>query len=1760
MAQSERKNAAVFRSVSFKKLCAWSGELEQQQQQEQLQQQHKSEDPQAAAAAAAAAAVALPTERHVSASRKVSKISSTAAGLPTAEPKRASSTPLSSISPSIRQLSERFASGAGTRVHGVAAAVTRSNSSCSSTFPRPRCPRRGGSPFHEDSGALRDCKPNNRVQKFHSGTDSVSGSDSEWRRRRHKRVSRCTSTDSGSDSGKKRDSLHSSDTRKTTEYEEEGEEQQEVEENVAARSSSSSSSRRVSSPCKSSSSFHSLTHHCDFTPLHSDKWPSVTKIRQIFDERQGSRAAAHKAETCESLKGAEPRRSESGACLPRRSPHEAACSLSEQGEKSVADRAQDREDGSRSGDCCYGMDFNPKALCQGHSEEQEAALAESHRAHKNNFSGRTSLAASSSRSRTGLSHCQRINTSPIRSQSPSSGAQTPPSTLRTIGLTSDPGGDLRPPATSSVSRPESPDTTSCLSSPRRPTARERRDRQGVRLPRDSLHSSHSSSRAPVPPTASSPPSAPTPDKAITSCSSAEARAPAGVASSLGPRWRLSSGDEEEECGRQRKESSGGSPSVSSGPASSIPSIFIERSPKERAGSYLSSSKNGWRGSKSTGRSSGSEEDSPSSLGPHGREAVRRRSLRKKKKASGASVTAGRNDYNDDDHDGESDDSDSDSLTMEHIERQHQQGTGGELAGTRPRSHSVREPSSHAHRARVQQWERIFSPATSSTLPGLSRVSKVNIPSFLSSPVGSRCSSRYSSTETLKDEDQVSGAKRAANSRLTSSSVLSKTYHGNFTMYRSPSFGHGDNFSRTPVRVRPKVVPAVAPVPTALASEVGESASVGASESMAGGARGDKNRISMSNPDITSETMSLLSFLKSDLSELKVRKTSGEKSGPVEGSAVYRMGSRTHSGTLSTPGRRLSLKDLTATLRRTKSFTHADKPSSTVRCYLTGRTTKRSASEQQLDLEDAKDGGKVTVADREVESDGGDFRVSRRRRFRDYRFHDDDNDEMISPFHERYVQEARQVIRDICQMSSREDDDADLSRTDDNSQDECFLEAKAKDLEGEKAALSAGDEARTDQEAEFKSTKDRDKHERERENRERERSKRDGQSMQLEKLNSRGTDLGEKVKRQSREPERVLLKGDSEENMFYDELSGHESSLTDEGIVTEPEIGPNDASEKSFLGSAGGHSGSKIARDVHGQPVTAWKQSALHDVGKESEGVTEDSVNGPNCLNEVGVRLPTLLDPLDVFAADRDAIIMKLSSSVDSSDVMTHSRDVPPQRSVGTTGGDGGVEAAVTPSANRRRRKFAPRGNSDGHNSGCAGGDFLNGNNLESTTEVAGNGASTAYRSLSDPMPQRCCTAAKEGNSNFSSVDSNLLGSLSVKGGGCPPEALLPEYKGSVASDLSVYSDGSLRDDAPQDYSGMIQSIVAEPGALDRLMAEEQGSGKTPKKKSFSDPSRRSDTPLLLQIDTQFKGQASSSSTEPICELDPLGQIPPSSSEPILSEQREEVWEPDGKTSHSLLMPQQQHLHPDSAKLGRKGRSKSECTPHSDDLDDGNDAADQSAEGREKFNFDSKLPGILSPRMVRRPGRKRPNRLAQFFSHDDPFEPPKPGSESQDGQGPRNDLTPPLPLQSALRSRPKHVRHASEPTSFIPISPPPLLQPVKEADCLSTLPSNQQLTSGKPPGEEAPSLEDVTQKYILDLNTERDAEGPETLAAARDSTPLSSGLEKTSDTGPSGITEVGPQKKCAEDTAASATAQKTKPRVVSPNYDYYLPVMCRSVRW
>ncbi|XP_029026434.1 rho guanine nucleotide exchange factor 17-like [Betta splendens] len=1688
MAERGSNNAPVYRSVSFKKLGSWTAS--------------RSGDPPRKSEGSGAAGVAHPPEPHkaaqppatrkVGASRKVSKISAAAAAsAATAEPGRAASTPLCSISPSIRQLTEKFRGGSGgsarTRRAPPAdgAAVTRG--SC--TFPRARGSRTDAAPsrksFHEDDdggggGCFRDSDgapasaaaealAGGKVRKFCSGTDSVSSSDTE-------RISekRLYSTDGKRDYSQI--DARASEHGKAAATDEE--------EDVA--------SREVSPPCKC---------HRNYLSPHADRWPSVTKIRQLFDERQSKADAEGVKASGGHSRESSPAESDA---LPSRS-----CA-NEAGGRALHDNclagAQSAQSAAAKETFCFGVDFNFRADHQQNSGSKEAN-ARSVEGSSSNASDRDSLQSGSRR-------C-RINPSPYASRSASTEAQA------ATAVTSDPDPDLQRSAAWSWSRSVSLDNPLRCSSPRQPTAREGRDGQGVGLPEDSLHSSHSSSKATAPATFS-PFSALPPDKATTYSSSTELRAPARAASHLGSCRRVSSGDEqEEELGRRR----GGGWSVPSDPDPSISYRGGGRGTFEQGGSYSSRSKNGWWATKGVGRSSGSEEDSPGSLGPHSREAVRRRSLRKKKKVGGVVPATGRDDY--DDHDGESEDSDSDSaLTMEHMERQTPSKTGAFMAAV-SRDHVPREARGCGSAARA-------------TLSGVARVSKVNIPPFASSPGGSRCSSRHSSTETLKEEDQAGGVGRAGSafsnaggaggSRATSSSVLSKTYHGNFTMYRSPSFGHGDNFSRAPVRVHPRIVPTVTPSSSVSAREGGTSTGVRGGESSrlkrtSDRIDNDKNRISMSNPDITSETMTLLSFLKSDLSELKVRKTNGgDKSETLESSSVHKTGSYGHCGAFLPSGCRPSLKDLTATLRRAKSFTCSEKPTAAVRSHATRGTTGRD-----LDLGGERRGGRVSVSDREVESDGGDFRVGRRQRNRDYGF--DDDELMPTPLQERYMQEARQVIHDICKMNTREDDDGSVDDADvkiiNNTLDNECLQMKKREEE---------DEAITDQGAEFKNTKDRDKHKRERENREGETRERDGQSVQPEKLNSRGSEYGEKAKRQSRETDRASLKGHSEENMFYDrsvdELSGHESSLTDEGIVTEPETGPSDPSAVSFLGTTGANLGSRVVRDVLGQPVTVWKQSALHGAGgfrKEREETAENRGRGQSCTSTVNELNGPPFMP-------RHAHDVEISSTAGPNSVNFATED----QSAAPAGG--GLEAPATPSAVRRRRKFSPSGNNN------TGSDSSNGSNAESTIPAVANGESTVYRSLSDPMPQRRCSVAEEGGNSFSSVDSNLLGSLSVKGGGGAPEAsavaTVLEYKGSVASDLSVYSDGGLRDDGIRDYCGVIRSLVAEPGAMDRLITDDHGNGKAPKKKSFSDPSRRSDAPLLSQSESPC------GSAQPIRELDQPGQIPPSSSEPILSEQKEILWEPEGTPKHTLTT-QPDHQACNSLRV-KITRSQSECTPHPTHCDDeDDDVIDQDAEEKEeqkrKFDFELKLAEVLSPRTVRRPSRKRPNRLAHFFPHEDPFESLEPGAEEQELPRDQANLTPPLPhplLQTKPKNRPKHVRHASEPATFIPISPPPHLQPLNEADCHSLHQTVECPTVAKSPGDEAPSLEDVTQKYILELSTsDKDAEGSVHLPVPRDGAESSvSPSERSNETNTSGITEAAPQKKSPEDTASMPTPQRTKPRV------------------
>ncbi|KAM9800877.1 rho guanine nucleotide exchange factor 17 [Neosynchiropus ocellatus] len=1556
--REEKKSAAVYRSVSFQKVGSWSADR---------------------AGLEAALPPEPPPARVVSVSRKVSKISATtsaaSAGLPTADPKKSSSTPLCSISPSIRQLTEKFSSE---KTHSVPPGDGAPAPGRSGTLPRVRPTRGDLSPARQS--AREDPTAGDLKEGFDkkslSGTDSFSGSDSERKL--------CRPSPDSSKSGKRDYTEVNADTRRTVTTDEE--------DDVFTRG--------APPPCKSHRSFH----HSDFIPLNPDKWPSVTKIRQIFDERQ-----LRSSLPCESLK-------------PR--PH---CEL------------QDPSGGALLTCCSPSQSLHAggaavETFCDGVTD---------HLRHEDSLGlgdpkDSSSVCSLDDRTPDTASTCKVQSSS--RSVNP----------------------DLQPSTASLRSTFPNQDTFSCSSPVQQSTVRERRVRQGVGLPRDSLHSSHSSSRVQAP--TSSLFCAPAPDKAITSSatvpSPAYVKTPVRISSSIKSRWRFSSGDEEEEHLKRR--------------AAAISGVPILRT------------KNGRLGSKFVGRSSGSEDDSPGSLGPSGKESVRRRSLRKKKRVSGVGLSSSR----DNDHNSESEDSECDSaLNMEHLERQ--RSSGGDLGFKLSRSHSAREPCSYSSKARVlQQWERMSAPLAPKTLPGVSRVSKVNIPSFASSPVDSRCSSQYSSTETLKGEDQTGSTRSAvkandgagrSNNRVASASMLSKTYHGNFTMYRSPSFGHGDNFSRTPVRVVPKMVPAMTPPVGVSGRKAGDIETVRNPGDVHNKC---ENRISVSNPDIASETMTLLNFIKSDLSDLKVRKTSeGDSSGSVE------------AGTHAASGRRPSLKDLTATLRRAKSFTYSGKPAAPVRCYLTTGATKRSSSEQQLDLGGELNGARASASEREVESDGGDLRVRRGQRLRSYGYDDDDDEEevMPTPLQERYVQEARQVIQDICQMSSRDADEDVEIRAVNDLKHVSVAAGGARNEANENRSVA--DDAEADQKAELRTTEDEGKHVRERETRE---SERDGQSIHSKKLNSQET--------KSTKAHRGETLKDLQESVFYDrtvdELSGHESSLTDEGIVTEPETVPSDPCERFISGSSSANMGSQMTWDVLGQPVTAWKQSALHSVELCEEEGQDSKKSSCNSANEFDVSSSRAARTVENNNVAESTSLGMITADEETSLITCGIQ--------GSTALTGVGEASGTPSTARRRRKFSPPGNNN------MGSDFSNNSDAESTMGAGGNGESTVYRSLSDPMPQRFCSVPQEGS--FSSVDSNLLGSLNVKGGAASEssaEATLPEYKGSVSSDLSGYSDGGHRDDGIHDYSGVIRSIVAEPGAMDRLMVDDHTNGKTHKKKSFSDPSRRSDAPLLSKAETHLKGEAGGA--EPVGELDQSGQIPPSISEPILNEQRE-----DGVgTEPKLMLPT--HMNHCQHGNSKKQRSISESDPHS--------GSKEEKESR-RFNFDFKLAEVLSPRMVRRPGRKRPTRLAHFFPHEDPFEPPEFGLDEQEHNSDPNDLTPPLPPPpNKSKTRPKHVRHASEPAAFLPISPP--VQPFSTKE--GTSPGVPSILI-KPSVDEAPSLEDVTQKYFLmgSPEPEPDSEGPGP-SLDRDGAPL------TASEGPTDAA-VPAEKKTTEETPSTPTAERTKPKV------------------
>ncbi|XP_060032839.1 rho guanine nucleotide exchange factor 17 isoform X2 [Erinaceus europaeus] len=318
------------------------------------------------------------------------------------------------------------------------------------------------------------------------------------------------------------------------------------------------------------------------------------------------------------------------------------------------------------------------------------------------------------------------------------------------------------------------------------------------------------------------------------------------------------------------------------------------------------------------------------------------------------------------------------------------------------------------------------------------------------------------------------------------------------------------------------------------------------------------------------------------------------------------------------------------------------------------------------------------------------------------------------------------------------------------------------------------------------------------------------------------------------------------------------------------------------------------------------------------------------------------------------------------------------------------ETPPTPGALRRRRKVPP--------SGPGGTDLSNGE------------AGEAYRSLSDPIPQRHRTTASEETSGFS-VDSNLLGSLSPKTG-------LPVAPAADEGLTSGHSDWSVGSEESKGYQEVIHSIVQGPGALVRVV-DDRVAGKAPKKKSLSDPSRRGDL-----NGPGFEGPGG----EPIREAEPL--LPPSSSEPILAERQTEP----------------------EAPCPARGRAQSDRTLEAP-------AAPSAA--RSDFHLDPKLTDVLSPRLLRRGPKKRPARS----SHQELQR-----EEAHQEQARR---------LSRVRPSSKHVRHASVPATFMPILVP---DPPTSIGPPVAVPEPMGFPARGHPMLQAPSLEDVTKRYMLTLHS------------------------------------------------------------------------------
>lgn len=339
------------------------------------------------------------------------------------------------------------------------------------------------------------------------------------------------------------------------------------------------------------------------------------------------------------------------------------------------------------------------------------------------------------------------------------------------------------------------------------------------------------------------------------------------------------------------------------------------------------------------------------------------------------------------------------------------------------------------------------------------------------------------------------------------------------------------------------------------------------------------------------------------------------------------------------------------------------------------------------------------------------------------------------------------------------------------------------------------------------------------------------------------------------------------------------------------------------------------------------------------------------------------------------------------------------------------ETPPTPGALRRRRKVPPSG--------------------PNGTELSNGEASEAYRSLSDPIPQRHRAATSEEPSGFS-VDSNLLGSLNSKTG-LPVTPAMDEGLTSGHSDWSVVSEEN------KDYQEVIQSIVQGPGALGR-MGEDRIAGKTPKKKSLSDPSRRGEL-----TGPGFEGPGG----EPIREVEPM--LPPSSSEPILAEQWTEPEDP----------------------APARGRAQSERSLP---------APPASSTAHHDFHLDPKLTSVLSPRLTRRGSKKRPARSShQELRREE-------GNQDQTGS-----LT-------QTRSSSKHVRHASVPATFTPIVVP---EPAMSVGPPVAAPEPVGFPVRGQPALQAPSLEDVTKQYMLTLHSgDVPAPGPVDLPCLPPSAPPS----------------------------------------------------------